>query len=100
MEESIKTLLDNGIVSFTFQKVDGETRLALGTRMVLFSDDNFRESMGFTEKDLPKKIKKETPGVIPYWDIEKRAWRSVREDSIISIDDVIKSDQIVGGSLF
>ena len=95
MEQDLKTLLSKGQVTFTFTKANGETRTATGTRILKSS-----VAMGYTEDDKPKGIRKEIPGVIAFWDIDKGAWRSVREDSIISIDRVTTEAEMFGGNLF
>lgn len=95
MEKDLKTMLSEGLVTFTFKKANGETRTATGTRLL-----NPAIAMGFTEDDKPKGIRKEVPGVIAFWDIDKGAWRSVREDSIISIDRVATEEELFGLNLF
>ena len=95
MEKDLKTLLNEGLVTFTFTKANGETRTATGTRIL-----NSAVAMGFTEDDKPKGIRKEVPGVIAFWDIDKGAWRSVRENSIISIDRIVTEAELFGGNLF
>ena len=95
MVQDLKTLLSEGQVTFTFTKVNGEIRTATGTRILKSS-----VAMGYTEDDKPKGIRKEVPGVIAFWDIDKGAWRSVREDSIISIDRVTTEAEMFGRNLF
>lgn len=95
MEKDLKTMLGEGQVTFTFKKANGEIRTAIGTRIL-----NSAIAMGFTEDDKPKGIRKEVPGVIAFWDIDKGAWRSVREDSIISIDRVATEEELLGLNLF
>ena len=95
MEKDLKTMLGEGLVTFTFKKANGEIRTATGTRIL-----NSAIAMGYTEDDKPKGIRKEVPGVIAFWDIDKGAWRSVREDSIISIDRVTTEAEMFGGNLF
>ena len=95
MEKDLKTLLSEGHVTFTFKKTNGEIRTATGTRILKSS-----VAMGFTDADIPKGIRKEVPGVIAFWDIDKGAWRSVREDSIISIDRVATEEELLGLNLF
>ena len=95
MEKDLKTLLSEGQVTFTFKKANGEIRTATGTRIL-----NSAIAMGYTEDDKPKGIRKEVPGVIAFWDIDKGAWRSVREDSIISIDSVATEEELLGLNLF
>lgn len=80
--ENLKELLQNSIVTFSFTKTNGETREAIGTRCLDIAT-------GITENDMPKGVKAEIPGVITFWDCEKQAWRSCREDSILDIDKVV-----------
>ena len=79
--ENIKKCLEEGVVTFTFTKTNGETQVAHGTRIL-----DPAIATGYSDEYAPKGIGRETPGVVPYWDCDKEAWRSVREDSIISID--------------
>ena len=95
MEKDLKTMLSEGQVTFTFKKANGEIRTATGTRIL-----NSAIAMGYTEDDKPKGIRKEIPGVIAFWDIDKGAWRSVRESSIISIDRVATEEELLGLNLF
>lgn len=95
MEKDLKTMLNEGLVTFTFKKVNGEIRTATGTRIL-----NSAVALGFTEDDKPKGTGKEVPGVIAFWDIDKGAWRSVRESSIISIDRVVTEAELFGLNLF
>ena len=93
--ENIKKHLEEGVVTFTFKKANGETRVAHGTRIL-----DPVVATGYSDEYAPKGIRRESPGVVPYWDIDKEAWRSVCEASIISIDKVITRDEIFGGDLF
>lgn len=87
--DNLKELLNENVVSFTFKKVNGEERTAFGTRAVLNNREFASEPMiNFTENDLPKGTGTENNDVIKYWDLEKRAWRSCRVDSVISINNV------------
>lgn len=86
---NLKELLNENVVSFTFRKVNGEERTALGTRTVLYNSEFASwPIINFTENDLPKGTGTENNDVIKYWDLEKRAWRSCRVDSVISINNV------------
>ena len=93
--ENIKKCLEEGVVTFTFTKANGETRVAHGTRIL-----DPAVATGYSNEHAPKGTGRETPGVVPYWDIDKEAWRSVREDSIISIDKVVTRAELFGGNLF
>lgn len=95
MAQDLKTLLNEGLVTFTFRKVNGEIRTATGTLIL-----NPAIAMGFTEDDKPKGTGREIPGVIAFWDIDKGAWRSVREHSIISIDRIATEEELLGLNLF
>lgn len=91
----LKTALESGIVTFKFKKANGEVRSASGTRRLTPAI-----ALGITEEDMPKGVRKEVEGVIAFWDIDNGAWRSCREDSIISIDNVSTEDELLGGNLF
>ena len=91
----LRAALESGIVTFKFKKASGEIRSASGTRRLTPAI-----ALGITEDDMPKGLRKEAEGVITFWDIDKGAWRSCREDSIISIDNVSTEDELLGGNLF
>lgn len=79
----IKRLLSEGTVRFIYEKNNGEVREAWGTRNIdLLLND---KDSGFTENDKPKGTGKEYDTSCPYWDLDKKAWRSVRIDSVITI---------------
>lgn len=79
--EELKEKLKSGEkVGFTYTKRNGETRHAYGTKnldVVKDIDENAVPSGTGTPKD----------GVISYFDLDKNAWRSFREDSLVSIDN-------------
>lgn len=91
--ENLKELLKDAIVTFTFKKANGEDRVAIGTRCLTIAT-------GMTEDDKPKGIKPEAPGVVTFWDCEKQAWRSCREDTVISIDKVLSRNEVLGIDMF
>jgi hypothetical protein len=91
--ENLKELLKDAIVTFTFKKTNGEERTAVGTRCLTIAT-------GMTADDKPKGIKPETPGVVAFWDCEKHAWRSCREDAVISIDKVLSRNEVLGIDMF
>lgn len=98
MEKDLKQLLSEGIVEFTFKKKNGEIRTAKGSRNIDVLMDT--PCSGFMEEDKPIGVGKESTTAVPYWDFEKQAWRSVRLDSVISINKVLGEDQLFGGNLF
>lgn len=88
--EDLKELLNKEIVDFTFTKANGEIREARGTRLVLFDDSAWlREITNFKDEDLPKGNKTANLDVITYWDCDKEAWRSLRADSLVSINKIV-----------
>lgn len=79
LEEPLRTLLAHNIVSFTFKKVNGEIRHALGTR-------NLSIASNYTGSDIPTPVYEEQPN--SYYDVEKDGWRSYKPENLISIDGV------------
>ena len=77
IENNLRSLLRNNIVAFTFKKVDGTIRHALGTR-------NLTLASRYTQTEIPTPKGEEQP--TSYFDVEKMGWRSWREGSVISID--------------
>jgi WYL_2, Sm-like SH3 beta-barrel fold len=67
--------LKKGIAYFSFKKADGSTRVAVGT----LRNDNFSyESKG---TDKVAKI-----GLVKFWDVENRAFRSLNIENFISFN--------------
>lgn len=91
--QDLKELLNNAVVTFTFKKTNGDERTAIGTRCLTIAT-------GMTDNDKPKGVKPESLGVITFWDCEKHAWRSCREDTVISIDKVLSRNEILGIDMF
>lgn len=77
--KALRTLLAHNIVSFTFRKVDGEIRHAIGTRCLALAEIH----TGIT---IPTPKGEEQPN--SYYDIEKMGWRSYKPENLISIDGV------------
>ena len=76
---NLRTLLAHNIVRFTFQKVDGTIRHAVGTRNL----DIARAKTGVA---IPTPKGEEQP--YSYYDIEKMGWRSYKPELLISIDGI------------
>ena len=76
---ALHTLLANNIVSFTFRKVNGEIRHALGTR-------NLDVARNYTGEYIPTPKGEEQPN--SYYDVEVMGWRSYKPENLISIDVV------------
>lgn len=65
--EGIIKLLQKGVVNFVFRKKDGSIRKAVGTL-----------------KDIEVKFKR--PDIIPYFDLEKKEFRSFRKENLLEIN--------------
>ena len=75
--QEFKQALRSNRVKFTFTKVDGTERIAIGT-----TQKETLDCFGV----MPNGSGKEKVGVVAYYDLEKEGWRSCREDSIISFE--------------
>lgn len=76
---TLHTLLAHNIVSFTFRKVNGEIRHAVGTRNLTLAEIR-------TNTTIPTPKGTEQPN--SYYDIEVMGWRSYKPENVISIDRV------------
>lgn len=76
---SLRSLLAHNIVSFTFRKVDGTIRHAIGTRNLTLAEIH-------TGCNIPAPVYGEQP--YSYYDVEKMGWRSYKPENLISIDGV------------
>lgn len=74
--DDLVTRLHEGILEITFDKLDGERRVLLGT---LLLEDN--SLLGTKERTVNR-------DTVQLWDKEKEAWRSIRLDRIVSIKEV------------
>lgn len=67
----IRKILRKKILNFEFIKLDGEVRPARGTTMMKY----------IPKEDHPKGIRPSSPKVATFFDLDKRAWRSVSQRS-------------------
>ena len=67
----IRKLLRKKILNFEFIKLDGEVRPARGTTMMKY----------IPQKDHPKGIRPSSPKVATFFDLDKKAWRSISNKS-------------------
>jgi len=74
LAQELRERLNQGVVYFKFTKTDGTERIATGTRLA-------SEVGG----EAPTGRGTEAVGVIAYWDLDKNAWRSCREDSVVEL---------------
>jgi len=78
LARTLRARLAGGIVKFTFNKISGEQRPASGTTCFDLIPDAFR----------PKTEGRRTPeNLVVYFDLDRMAWRSLRSDNLVSIDD-------------
>ena len=79
--ESFRDTLANGFARFTYYKKDGSTRTALGTRSPLLIPAD--KAPGASPQRNEERFK-----AIPYFDLEKREWRSFNVLNFVSLDEV------------
>ena len=85
--ESFRDALNNGFARFTYYKKDGTTRTALGTRSsVLIPTDKLPKG----DMSDGAAIWEDSAKAIPYFDIDKKGWRSMRIDTIWSYTRALK----------
>lgn len=72
--ETLRQTLATGAVRVRFTKSDGTDRIMLATTKPEMITYEFNESTGTA--------KPENPNLIRVWDLEKNAWRSIREDRV------------------
>lgn len=82
--------LQRGFVSFTFRKADGSIRKAIGTTNIryigvhTFNDKEAEETVN-NHRDFTKR---HGENQIPFFDVEKNAWRSFKTERLESILEV------------
>ncbi|MBR2064475.1 MAG: DUF2693 domain-containing protein [Bacteroidales bacterium] len=75
----LKKMLAEEVVHFVFEKTDGTTRDAYGTRAI----DVIRK---YDTGSTTQKPQRAFNGTFPYFDIEKGEWRCFRVDRFVKID--------------
>ena len=75
----LKKMLTEEVVHFVFEKTDGTTRDAYGTRAI----DVIRK---YDTGSTTQKPQRAFNGTFPYFDIEKGEWRCFRVDRFVKID--------------
>ena len=81
--ESFRNALNNGLARFTYYKKDGSTRTALGTRSPLLIPADKAPKCPQNNDEWEERAK-----AIPYFDLEKREWRSFNVLNFVSLDEV------------
>lgn len=77
--ETLRNLLKNNVVCFTYKKVNGEIRVARGTRNL-----SIASALGYS---VPTPKNEEQP--YSYYDLDCEGWRSYRPENLLSIDSII-----------
>lgn len=81
--ESFRDALSNGFARFTYNKKGGSTRTALGTRSPLLIPADKAPKSPQDNDGWEERAK-----AIPYFDLEKREWRSFDVLNFVSLDEV------------
>ena len=79
--ESFRDALYNGFARFTYFKKDGSTRTALGTRSILLIPADKAPKCPQVNDEWGESAK-----AIPYFDLEKKEWRSFSVLNFVSLD--------------
>jgi hypothetical protein len=78
-KENLKESLKQNILIIDFKKKDDSVR-----KMICTLKADYLPEVKISEEDKEKKEKAENPNALPVWDLEKKAWRAFRIDSIIN----------------
>lgn len=79
--ESFRDALFNGFARFTYFKKDGSKRTALGTRSILLIPADKAPKCPQVNDECGESAK-----AIPYFDLEKKEWRSFSVLNFVSLD--------------
>ena len=86
--ESVRDALSNGFARFTYYKKDGTNRTALGTRSpLLIPADKAPGASPQRNGESGLRLEGNTKA-IPYFDLDKREWRSFSVLNFVSLDEV------------
>jgi hypothetical protein len=80
--ELFRDTLSNSFARFTYYKKDGTLRTALGTRSPLLIPADKAPKCPQTKEEWEERAKS-----IPYFDLEKREWRSFNVLNFVSLDE-------------
>ena len=72
-------LKTENVVNFSYRKKNGELRYARGTKKL----DRIKS---IDENAIPSAEGNSKIGVVTYFDLDKSAWRSFREELLVSLD--------------
>lgn len=77
----LKEVIQNNVVTVTFEKVDGTER----TLKCTLIPEYLPNTVDNNKQLLTESVRKENPGNLSVWDIESNSWRSFRYDSVKSV---------------
>lgn len=77
----LKEVLQNGVATVVFTKVDGTERSMKCTLLPEYMPENVAQG----QQLLTENTKAENPNTLSVWDIDNGGWRSFRIDSIKTI---------------
>lgn len=86
----LKDALSRAIITFTFEKKNGELRTVRATRWLN------PEIVGEDFDQMPTGKKKPCPWTINFWDLDKRAWRSCDVNSVVEIHKIESEVDLMG----
>lgn len=86
--ETLRTLLARNIVRFTYRKVDGTLRHAIGTRNLDLARNYALANPSIQYCDIPTPRGEEKP--YSYFDLDKMEWRGYCPQNLISIEGVVE----------
>lgn len=77
----LKEVIQNNVVTVTFEKVDGTERTMKCTLIPEYLPNNVDSN----KQLLTENVRKENPGNLSVWDVENNSWRSFRYDSVKAV---------------
>lgn len=87
--EELYSMLEDGLVSVFFNKVDGTPRHMKCSWSDIYVPSDERLKTPFKEETEEEKQKRLNRPSVPVWDIEARGWRSFRLDSVYRINNKV-----------
>lgn len=77
----LKEVIQNNVVTVTFEKVDGTERTMKCTLIPEYLPNKVDDN----KQLLTESVRKENPSNLSVWDVESNSWRSFRYDSVKSV---------------
>lgn len=80
--DGLRDILKNTVASVTFTKKDGTNRVMRCT----LKEDLLPPEFLNGDEQMEKKTRKQSDDSLPVWDLDKKAWRSFRADSVTKFE--------------